>query len=90
MLPALGEIIKTADDNLEIYNVSAGLRSYISKLNETIFDKTEIVHQLSMPMIEGSVYQLKELVGMLKREKQDLILKQKPLINDVFKSIRQK
>jgi hypothetical protein len=43
LLPALGEIIKTADESLQIFNISSGLELYLRQINETVFEKTQIL-----------------------------------------------
>ena len=43
ILPALGEIIKTADETLKITNISLGLQLSLDEINENITQRTQAI-----------------------------------------------
>ena len=88
ILSALGEIIKTADETLKITNISAGLQQCLGQINQSIFEKTEIIQTKSIPMISGSVRHMNELVNSLISKKKEAVFSEKSLMIDIFKGIR--
>lgn len=46
LLPALGEIIRTADESMEITRLCYALRQCMSKINSAIFDKDKVSLEL--------------------------------------------
>jgi hypothetical protein len=55
LLPALGEIVKTADDTLTITNIATGLELYLTSLNATVNERTKLFESKGMALISGSV-----------------------------------
>ncbi len=73
LLPALGEIVKTADEALTITNIATGLELYLAQMNETVNEKTAIFETKGMALISGSVQYMRELVHELAEKKKKIL-----------------
>ncbi|CDW86108.1 UNKNOWN [Stylonychia lemnae] len=90
IIPALGEMIKTADETLKIINISAGLSQSLGQINQTIYERTEIVQAKSMPMISGSIKYMSDLITILVHGKKEAVFSDNQMMHEVFRGIRNK
>eukprot|EP00347_Sterkiella_histriomuscorum_P021117 403335187 len=91
ILPALGEMIKTADETLKIINISAGLRETLQDMTTNIFEKTEAIQQAkSIPMIGSSVRYMSDLLGKLVSSKKEAVFSDSYMTKQVFQGIKER
>ena len=56
LLPALGEIIRTADESLEVFNITSSLYLHLDSITKSIRSKLDILAEKQMPILATSVH----------------------------------
>jgi hypothetical protein len=86
----VGEIIKTADEQLKVINISAGLSESLKDINSKIGERTEQMKTQSIPMISVSIRYMNELITNLVNTKKNIVFSDQQMMMEVFKGLKQK
>ncbi len=86
----MGEIIKTADEQLKVINISAGLSESLKDINSKIGERTEQMKTQSIPMISVSIRYMNELITNLVNTKKNIVFSDQQMMMEVFKGLKQK
>ena len=69
-MPAIGEILRAADESLRVINIAAGLNSHMGDIKTSINDKASaFMADSTMPMISTSVRYMGDMIKMMVQNK---------------------
>ncbi len=90
ILPALGEILKTADESLKVSTLAAGLSDTLALMTDNIEERVRIANNQNMPMIGSSVRYINELLGKMVQNRKETVFSDPHIRTEVFKGLRQR
>ena len=91
LLPAIGEILRAADDSLRVINISAGLNAHMQEINVSINDKASaFMADSTMPMISTSVRYMGDMIKMLVQNKKRTVFQENPhnMMHELFAELK--
>ena len=89
LMPALGEIFKTAQEVREFQNVSSGIHKRLIEMKGSIIGQIQEIDDNKMANIASSVHILNLLVKDLVGSKKKAILGDRQMTNELFALLRE-
>eukprot|EP00347_Sterkiella_histriomuscorum_P004463 403360366 len=91
LLPALGEIIRTADESMEITRLSYALKQCLGNINNAVFDKEKDIGQNNLAMLDSMVRAMSNQINALVKHKKEYVFGgDKSLVSEVFMGLKMK
>lgn len=88
LMPALGELFKTAENIRHFKNVSCGVHKHLLGSKDDILGLLKQIDENKMNGLSGSTQQIKSLINDLIKMKKSAIFSDKEMSNDIFQQIR--
>lgn len=90
-MPAIGEILRAADESFRVINIAAGLNSHMGDIKTSINDKASaFMADSSMPMISTSVRYMGDMIKMMVQNKKRTVFQDNPpmMMHEIFAELR--